>query len=35
MRWLILMTIILGAVADRLFSIWWRRRRRKSVEAKN
>jgi uncharacterized integral membrane protein len=34
-RWLILMTIILGAVADRLFSIWWRRRRRKSVEAKN
>ena len=34
-RWLILMTIILGAVADRLFSIWWRRRRHKSVEAKN
>ena len=34
-RWLILMTIILGAVADRLFSIWRRRRRHKSVEAKN
>ena len=34
-RWLILMTIILGAIADRLFSIWWRRRRHKSVEAKN
>lgn len=28
LRWLILMAILLGAVLDRMVSIWWRRRRR-------
>lgn len=28
LRWLILMSILLGAVLDRVLSIWWRRRRR-------
>jgi uncharacterized integral membrane protein len=26
-RWSILMSILLGVVLDRVFSIWWRRRR--------
>ncbi len=34
-RWSILMSIVLGIVLDRLVSIWWRRRRRKSHEAKD
>lgn len=28
LRWSIIVAVILGIVIDRLFSIWWRRRRR-------
>lgn len=34
-RWAILMSIVLGALLDRVITIWWRRRRRKKVQAKN
>ena len=29
-RWSILMAVVLGVLVDRMFSIWWRRRRRKN-----
>lgn len=29
-RWSILMAVALGILLDRLFSIWWRRRRKKN-----
>jgi uncharacterized integral membrane protein len=29
-RWSILMAIVFGVLLDRLFSIWWRRRRKKN-----
>ncbi len=28
-RWSLLMAVVLGIVLDRLFSMWWRRRRRR------
>lgn len=35
MRWAILMAIVLGIVIDRLLSIWWHHRRRKSREERD
>ena len=32
LRWLILMAILLGALLDRVISIWWRRRRRAKAD---
>jgi uncharacterized integral membrane protein len=29
-RWSILMAVVLGIVLDRLFTMWWRRRAKKS-----
>lgn len=29
-RWSLLMAIVFGVLLDRLFSLWWRRRRRKN-----
>jgi len=29
-RWSILMAVVLGVLLDRMFSIWWRRRKRKN-----
>ena len=29
MRWSILMSVVFGVVLDRLFSFWWRRRKRR------
>ncbi|HNJ98585.1 MAG TPA: hypothetical protein PLV13_10685 [Ilumatobacteraceae bacterium] len=34
-RWLILMSIVLGVLIDRAVTIWWRRRKRKKYEAEN
>ena len=31
-RWLILMSIVLGVLIDRAVTIWWRRRKRKKAE---
>ncbi len=31
-RWSLLMAIVFGVVLDRLFGIWWRRRRRKNAD---
>lgn len=28
-RWSLLIAVLLGIVADRIFTIWWRRRRRR------
>ncbi len=33
-RWSIMMAVILGIVLDRLFSIWWRRRK-KGADSEN
>jgi hypothetical protein len=30
-RWTILMSILFGVVLDRLFSFWWRRRKRRKA----
>ena len=29
-RWSLLMAVVFGILIDRIFSIWWRRRRRKN-----
>ncbi|HEY7627712.1 MAG TPA: hypothetical protein VH761_11615 [Ilumatobacteraceae bacterium] len=29
-RWSLLVAVLLGIVADRIFTIWWRRRRRRN-----
>lgn len=29
-RWSLLVAVILGIVADRIFTMWWRRRRRRN-----
>jgi uncharacterized integral membrane protein len=29
-RWSIFVSVVLGVVLDRLFSIWWRRKRRRN-----
>ena len=31
-RWSILMALVLGAVLDRLFAIWWRRRGKRKAD---
>lgn len=31
-RWSLLVAVLLGIVADRIFTIWWRRRRRRNVD---
>ncbi len=31
-RWSILMSVLLGVLLDRVFSIWWRRRKRKNAD---
>jgi uncharacterized integral membrane protein len=31
-RWSLLMAIVFGVVLDRLFGIWWRRRRKKNAD---
>ena len=31
-RWLVIACIFLGVVLDRMFTIWWRRRRRAKAE---
>jgi uncharacterized integral membrane protein len=31
-RWMILVSILLGVVIDRSFTFWWRRRKRKAKE---
>lgn len=33
-RWSIMVSIFLGVVLDRLFSMWWRRRGKRKTEAK-
>jgi uncharacterized integral membrane protein len=30
-RWAVIVAIVLGIVLDRLFAIWWRRRRRRNA----
>jgi uncharacterized integral membrane protein len=29
-RWSLLIAVVLGALLDRIFTLWWRRRRRRS-----
>lgn len=31
-RWSLLIALLLGIALDRMFSIWWRRRRRRNID---
>ena len=35
MRWLIILSIVLGVLADRFFGFWWGRRRNRKNDDKN
>jgi uncharacterized integral membrane protein len=33
-RWMILVSLLLGVILDRLFSLWWRRRKKRKARAR-
>jgi uncharacterized integral membrane protein len=33
-RWMILVSLVLGVVIDRSFSLWWRRRKKRKAKAR-